>query len=56
MEQEGIDDTAQAAAAREARELEKAVVDEIRRDGTFDTFRRRVTEEVGQKAGREAPL
>ena len=42
-----------AQSVREARELEKAVVDKIRKDGTFDSFRRRITEEVGQKARRE---
>ena len=41
-----------AQSVREARELEKAVVDKIRKDGTFDSFRRRITEEVGQKARR----
>ena len=44
------DDAKVAQRARQARELEKEVVDKIRKDGTFDAFRRRIIEEVGQKA------
>lgn len=44
------DDAKVAKILRESRELDKAVVDKIRKDGTFDSFRRRITEEVGQKA------
>jgi hypothetical protein len=44
------DDAAVALRVREARELEKQIVEKIRKDGTFDTFRRRITDEVGQKA------
>lgn len=44
------DDAKVAKILRESRELDKAVVDKIRKDGTFDSIRRRITEEVGQKA------
>ena len=46
------DDAEVAQRVRQARELEKEVVDKIRKDGTFDAFRRRIVEEVGQKARR----
>ena len=45
------DDADVAREARRARDLERAVVDVIRKDGTFDALRRRVTEEVSQQAG-----
>jgi hypothetical protein len=46
-----MDDASAAAALLAARELEKDVVDRLRSDGSFDKFRRRVVEEVNQKAG-----
>lgn len=51
------DDATVVERAREDREDEKKVVDALRKDGTFEKFRKRVMEEVCAKARRRrAPL
>jgi hypothetical protein len=46
------DDATVVERAREDREDEKKVVDALRKDGTFEKFRKRVMEEVCAKARR----
>ena len=43
------DDAALTREVREARELEKRVLDALRQDGTFDALRRRLVEEASAK-------
>ena len=43
------DDAALARQVREAREVEKCVLDALRQDGTFDALRRRLVEEASAK-------
>ena len=43
------DDAALARQVREAREVERCVLDALRQDGTFDALRRRLVEEASAK-------